>query len=336
MTTEDAPTGRPAIERREEPAGAPGASPPNARPSEIEELLNRRFVHPLSRVLVDLLIPTGITPNAVSVLGVVMMCAACACYGLLAWPLGPLLGFVFHVGWHVFDGADGQLARRTGRSSPIGEIVDGVCDHVSHVVLYVTLALILVPRIGGWALALAAVSGGSRALQSMCYETARRSYRRWMYDVSWIRQDLGRAGAQAAGGAGRAGVFLAGLYLRLSSLVRADDGAVDAAMARALAGPAGQADRARALYRREALPLVKRAQWLSANYENSGRVPEPPCRLAGLVPDPAGDGAEPCGGGRRTGAGAALPAPHFRARRARESLRRQAALAANCSRARRS
>ena len=40
---------------------------------------------------------------------------------------------------HVVDGADGDLARLTGRSSPIGEMVDGLCDYLSHIVLYLVL-----------------------------------------------------------------------------------------------------------------------------------------------------------------------------------------------------
>lgn len=243
------------------------ATDSNARPLEIEEPLNRWVFHPIAAALVEVLAPTGISPNTVSVLGVVMMAAACACYAGLAWPWSALVGLIFHLAWHVFDGADGQLARRTGKSSPLGEIVDGVCDHVSHVILYVTLALILQPQLGVWAWAASAVSGVARALQAMSYETTRRNYRRWVYGVSWIRQDVGKAAR--TGRAGRAGAALAGLYLAAARWVRADDAAIDAAMAR-LMSDERKAAAARALYQGEMRTQVKRASALSTNWETLG------------------------------------------------------------------
>jgi phosphatidylglycerophosphate synthase len=248
-------------------APTPARATAQARPMEIEEPLNRWFVHPMSRAIVAVLAPTPVTPNMVSVMGVVMMALACACYALMPWPVGPLAGLVFHIGWHVFDGADGELARRTGKSSPIGEIVDGVCDHVSHLILYLTLGAILARSLGGWAWPIALVSGLSRGLQAISYETARRNYRRWVYGVSWIRQDVDKAAKAGAGG--RIGAFLAGLYLKLSVLVRADDSQIEEIMGR-LASEPGKAAAARALYREEELRLVKRASWLSTNWETAG------------------------------------------------------------------
>ena len=252
-------------------ATASSGATSQARPLEIEEPLNRVLVHPTARSLVTLLIPTGISPNAVSVLSVVMMALACACYGLLPWPQGACAGLVFHFLWHVFDGADGDLARRTGRSSPIGEIVDGVCDHISHLILYLTLGFILAGTVGPWGWALTVVSAASRAFQAVCYETQRRTYRRWVYGVNWIRQDLDKADAQAKpGGAGKIGVRLAQVYLGMSGWVRADDGPVEAELGAILPKGGERADAARALCQAEVRPLVKRASWLSTNWETIG------------------------------------------------------------------
>jgi phosphatidylglycerophosphate synthase len=263
----------PALAMKARASASAASAPPrpaasNARPLEIEEPLNRYVVHPISAALVELLAPTAITPNMVSVLGVVMMAAACACYAGLAWPWNALIGLLFHVAWHVFDGADGQLARRTGKSSPIGEIVDGVCDHVAHVILYVVIALVLQPTMGPWAFVASAVSGFSRAAQAMSYETTRRNYRRWVYSVNWIRQDVGKA-ARAGGPFGRAGAALAGLYLAAARWVRADDARIDALMARLVADER-KAPTARALYQGEMQGQVKRASWLSTNWETLG------------------------------------------------------------------
>ncbi|HEX3728295.1 MAG TPA: hypothetical protein VHV47_00715, partial [Opitutaceae bacterium] len=107
--------------------------------------------------------------------------------------------------------------------------------------------------------------------QAACYETARRTYRRWVYGVNWIRQDLAKAEAEAKpGGAGKIGVKLAGIYLGASALVRADDSRIEALLGDILPGGGARAAQARALCQAEIRPLVKRASWLSTNWETVG------------------------------------------------------------------
>lgn len=240
----------------------------SSRPLEIEEPLNRRLIHPLSRALVTLLIPTGISPNAVSALGVVAAAAAAAAYvatpyGLVVWPVGALLGFVLHLGWHVLDGADGDLARRTGRSSPSGEVIDGVCDYLAHFVVYLAFAVLLVPAVGAWAWVLALAAGLSRAVQANHYESARRTYQWWLYDMRWIRQTMA-ADSPAARERGFKAA-LARIYLGVSGLVSAEDDEMERLRDAAMASP--HADAARALYASVHRRLVKRASWLGALHE---------------------------------------------------------------------
>jgi phosphatidylglycerophosphate synthase len=244
----------------------PAPPPPRApgRPVEIEEWTNLKLVHPLSRRLVEVLIPTGVSPNAVSMMGVVMAAVAGVAYFALPWPFAAVLGFAFHLAWHVFDGADGDLARRTGRASPSGELVDGICDHLGPLCIYLAFAALLAPSLGGWAFALALAAGLSRALQANAYETLRRNYRRWVYGAAWIRQTLATADAGGEGPARRAMLALGRAYLAVSSRISADDSGVEAAMAARTAGPGAAA--ARALYRQTMQPLVKRASRLSANF----------------------------------------------------------------------
>ena len=247
-------------------ASSPAPTTATSRPPEVEEPLNTYIVHPMARRLVQLLIPTGISPNAVSVLGVVMMASAAACYALLPWPWSACVGVLFHTAWHVFDGADGELARRTGRASPDGEIVDGICDHVSHVILYLVMAAILVRAIGPWGWPIGIGAGVSRGLHANAYETVRRNYRRWVYDVRWIRQNVGQAAAPPSSSPlRRIGVALAQGYLKTSQLMSANDSAVEAVMLRLL--ETDKAAQARALYRQSQEPMVNRASWLSTNYE---------------------------------------------------------------------
>lgn len=242
------------------------ASVSPGRPPEIEDWTNQRVVHPLSRRLVDLLIPTGLSPNAVSVLGVGMAAAAGASYTLLPWPVSAILGFAFHIGWHVFDGADGDLARRTGRSSTLGELVDGVCDYASHVVLYFALGLFLAHRIGAWAWPITLFAAVSNAWQANSYESGRRNYWRWVYGARWIKQELAAHAAAPAGFGRRILIGLGKLYLAASSKVTPDEHPLEAAMARLLADP-DRAEAARALYRQAKAPAVKRASWLGENHK---------------------------------------------------------------------
>jgi phosphatidylglycerophosphate synthase len=156
-------------------------------PREMEDWLNFHIYHPLANRLADLLAATPATPNMVSFAGWMLIVAAAFLYTGLSWPVSVLAAWPLHLLWHVFDGADGALARRTGKSSPLGELVDGVCDYTGHIVLYVALAAFLDDWIGGWAWLAAAFSGLSRILQSNHSETQRRTYLWRVYGVPWLK-----------------------------------------------------------------------------------------------------------------------------------------------------
>ncbi len=166
------------------------------RPRELQDRLNYHLYHPLAWRLARILAHTPLTPNMVSVFGGLLVVAAGVVYfnmdstggpWALGWPMGAVLGMALHMSWHVVDGADGDLARITGRTSPIGEMVDGICDYASHIVLYVLLAFVLTRQIGSgqaWAWTLAA--GASHIVQSNHVEVQRRFYQYWTYAVPWL------------------------------------------------------------------------------------------------------------------------------------------------------
>jgi phosphatidylglycerophosphate synthase len=235
-------------------AASQAAPAPTGRPREIEEWSNLKVIHPLSRVLVTLLIPTGITPNMVSVAGVFIAVAAASSYALLAWPLAAFAGFGLYVVWHVVDGADGDLARRTGRASLTGELVDGICDHLSQLILYGVFGVMAAAEFGPIAWLAAALAGISHFLQANSYETGRRKYRRWVYGATSVAD----ANKKNIGTLGR-------LYVRASALVAVDDAAVEAVMAEHVRNPAA-GPRARALYRDYHQPVVKARALLSSNH----------------------------------------------------------------------
>lgn len=191
----------------------------------MQDALNHYLYHPLAWQLARRLAPTPVTPNMVSVFGGLMVVAAGIVYfgiGTFSpvWPWGPLLGLVLHMGWHVVDGADGDLARITGKTSPLGELVDGICDYASHIVLYVLLAFVLTRALGpGWAWFWTLAAGGSHIVQSNFVEVQRRFYQYWTYGVPWLNNTARGDKAMFGEKRGLATVlrmFVAG-YLRLAS-----------------------------------------------------------------------------------------------------------------------
>jgi len=219
------------------------------RPPEIEEIANRLWVHPASKGLVDLLVQTALTPNQVSAAGVFAAAGAAVSFATLRLPWAPIVGLGWLFVWHVLDGADGDLARRTKRTSPTGELIDGVCDHVSQALIYVSLAFVLQRSLGGWAWVIATAAALSHTLQANAYEAGRKTYRHWVYGAVWMRQrpDLSRSWAGIANR----------LYLNLASLFSPNERVVEIAMSRQFSlGPAAMAA-ARTQYRTRAVRLVK-------------------------------------------------------------------------------
>lgn len=228
------------------------------RPRELEDWLNYRLYHPLSMYLARMLAPTPVTPNMVSVAGGTMIVLAALVYLNASSLVGVILALALHMSWHVLDGADGDLARLTGRTSTNGEIVDGICDYAGHIVLYVVLGALLAEQIGGAAWWLMWAAGLARIVQAAHYEVERRQYRSWVYGTPWLRISKRRdGGPQGVLGA------LAAYYLWLATLVAPNPAKVDLAVANA--SPADRSSM-RSVIRRAMAPVLKWTGPLSANY----------------------------------------------------------------------
>ena len=231
------------------------------RPRELEDPLNRWLYHPLAWQLARMWARTPITPNQVSVLGGLTVVAAGVFYiaplwGGPDWPTSAALGLALHMAWHVIDGSDGDLARMTGRTSPIGEMVDGLCDYLSHIVLYLMLGALLAQTLGAWAWAIAFPAGFAHAVQSNHVETQRRYYLYWIYGKPWL------ANARPAEHGPLA--WLASLYLRIAQGTTPGSIAIDRAVSAAAGDPA-RLEAIRAVIRAEAGPLLLIEKWLGAN-----------------------------------------------------------------------
>jgi phosphatidylglycerophosphate synthase len=249
-------------------SAAPAAPQPRrpTRPRELQDALNYHLYHPLAWQLARVLARTALTPNVVSVIGGCFVVAAGIAYSQPGWPLSALIGMVLHMTWHVVDGADGDLARMTGRTSPIGEMVDGLCDYISHIILYLTLGWLLAhgmepaiwpvshPALWMWA------AGISHILQANHVEVQRRQYQWWVYGTSWIRMNHG------ADSATRKSVFggIVSAYLAVASGMTPHALKIDAAVEAARGDPA-RMEAIRAAVRAEAPPLLRLCKILGPN-----------------------------------------------------------------------
>ncbi|WP_369024947.1 CDP-alcohol phosphatidyltransferase family protein [Qipengyuania sp. RANM35] len=207
-------------------------SSPEGRIVELQNPLDRALYHPVAAYLARSLARTVVTPNMVSVLGGLAIVLAGIAYIQPAWPLAALAGLCLHMSWHVFDGADGDLARRTGRVSASGEIIDGICDYAGHTVLYVLLAAAASREVGPVVWVLAVAAGVSRVIQANFYEVQRRQYAYWAYGVGWLRSGNEAADTNFLAVAARTYLRIASFFSPPQSEI--DDAATDPSRAQML------------------------------------------------------------------------------------------------------
>ncbi len=160
-----------------EPAGPKPSD--YGRPRSIEELSNRYLVHPLAARVAKIAISLKLSANFVSFAGLGAGLLAAVFYYYQAQILFIVAGFLLMVLWHVFDGADGKVARATGTSSPLGRIIDGICDHLVFGAVYFAFVFYLLgsgasQTVWFWAIA-AAISHG---VQAAGYEERRQKFQR--------------------------------------------------------------------------------------------------------------------------------------------------------------
>src|SRR5262249_1637508 len=139
---------------------------PIRRTTEIEEITNLYFIHPLASRLVPLFARVRLSPNAVSIPGMLFGILSGLAYYRYSDLRFAITGFALMIAWHVMDGADGQLARLTHSQSHIGKVLDGICDHVTFLAVYAAFALTLGLKYAGWMYALVALSPLSPAIHS--------------------------------------------------------------------------------------------------------------------------------------------------------------------------
>ena len=149
--------------------------PDGSRDRRIEDPSNRLLIHPLAQTLVPWAIRWRIPANAVSLGGLALGIGAAACFAHWTQAGLVVLGFALALGWLVADGLDGKVARATGTTSALGRFLDGVCDHLIFILIYVAIAH-AIGTAQAWTLAV--IAGAAHAAQSSLYEGERYRFHR--------------------------------------------------------------------------------------------------------------------------------------------------------------
>lgn len=152
---------------------------PVLRAPEIEEFTNLHIIHPLSRRMTQIFARHGFRPNTVSFMGMACGIMAGVSYHNYQSPGFAIAGFLFMIAWHVFDGADGQLARLLQAQSEFGKIIDGICDYTTFISVYVGLGTAIAGDHGNGVWLLIVAAGVVHAMQAAAYEVQRQEYNYW-------------------------------------------------------------------------------------------------------------------------------------------------------------
>lgn len=242
---------------------------PVKRTGEIEEFTNLHIIHPISGWLVPKFAARNITPNMVSLFGMACGILSAIAYYHYASPLMAMAGFAGMILWHIMDGADGQLARLTKSYSETGKILDGICDYVTFISVYVALALALIAegKSNVWAIVL--TSGLLHAIQSSAYEMQRSAYDYWGYGKqSAAIPELKQMIAELEGKSALS--YIMGqfhiVYIRMQRLSSGINAPFRKSLREALDNNPHKAAQIRELYRKVFAPGVNRWSLLCANY----------------------------------------------------------------------
>ena len=245
---------------------------PVQRTLEIEEVTNLYFIHPIAGQLVPVFAALRVPPNAVSIAGMLFGILAGLAYYHYENPRYAIAAFVLMIAWHVMDGADGQLARLTKSQSASGKVLDGICDYVTFISVYVALALSLAREHGTWIWALVIVAGICHAVQAAAYETQRQEYNFWglgRKSAAFIELTAPPGGSTGSLVRRFADALHRG-YVKLQFAAAGVTAEFQRELARVLQRRPDQAESVRQRYRETFAPLVRRWAVMSSNYRTLG------------------------------------------------------------------
>jgi len=237
------------------------------RPREIEEATNRYIVHPLSRRIARIALARGISPDALSIAGAGLAGIAALVFVIAPWPANALVGFALLVATHVFDGADGLVARASKRASLRGASIDGFCDAFTLVVTYVALTILSFDSAGLWIAPLVAVAVASNIVHANGYEGRRGVYMHWVHGKPWLAYTTSAGNTDAGRGSDNAITLLQRLFAAYYARTAYETPALRARMTELVAAGGATAAEARVLYARYRQPVVRAFSLLGQNHK---------------------------------------------------------------------
>jgi len=167
-----------------------------AKPDIIEGFADLYLIRPAGFILVQGLKKMSVTPNMVSLWSV--LAAWCGAYTLYqisrygpsaGWIAGMALFMLLH---SALDSADGQLARATQKTSLLGRSVDGFCDNLSFMGIYIAILFGCWMRTGvsfSGLFLLALAAGFSHSLQSSLTDWYRQLFLYYVQDKKCLQDE---------------------------------------------------------------------------------------------------------------------------------------------------
>ncbi|MDR1103158.1 MAG: CDP-alcohol phosphatidyltransferase family protein [Tannerella sp.] len=132
---------------------------------DTEEFIDLHFYRPVGYRWALFFNRLGVSPNTVTVISIVIGIAAGICFYFPNLKVN-IFGMLLLVWANSYDSADGQLARMTGRKTPLGRILDGASGEIWFVTIYAAICFRLMPLWSWWIWLLAAVTGFCHSKQA--------------------------------------------------------------------------------------------------------------------------------------------------------------------------
>jgi len=125
---------------------------------DTEEFIDIHFYRPIGYRWALLFSKLNIAPNTITIAAIFIGIGAGICFYFPDLKIN-IAGMLLLVWANSYDSADGQLARMTGKTSPIGRMLDGLCGIIWFLVIYAAICVRLTPSWGVWIWVLGAITG---------------------------------------------------------------------------------------------------------------------------------------------------------------------------------
>jgi hypothetical protein len=132
---------------------------------DTEEFIDIHFYRPAGYRWAVFFRKSGISPNGITIMAIFLGVAAGVCFYFQNLAVNAL-GMFLLVWANTYDSADGQLARMTGQTSPLGRMLDGFCGDAWFITIYAAICLRMTPEWGIWIWILGAATGYSHTKQA--------------------------------------------------------------------------------------------------------------------------------------------------------------------------